>query len=180
MARNAPKLELRTKIVQCRCRHVAWTPLRHGLHLALASPMKLGMRSRVTANDVHDGLTTAVLALDDRLQISTVNAAAEGLFEISRRLALGTPLREAIVPFAPHERRLRDALDSSTGFIERELKLLRHGSVPVTVDLTVTPFVIDRKPGLLLEMVALDRHLRISRDDMLQTQFDAKIGRAHV
>src|SRR3546814_8203736 len=102
-----------------------------------------------------------------------VNAAAEGLFEISRRLALGTPLREAIVPFAPHERRLRDALDSSTGFIERELKLLRHGSVPVTVDLTVTPFVIDRKPGLLLEMVALDRHLRISRDDMLQTRFDA-------
>src|SRR3546814_4983176 len=81
--------------------------------------MKLGMRSRVTADDVHDGLTTAVLALDDRLQISTVNAAAEGLFEISRRLALGTPLREAIVPFAPHERRLRDALDSSTGFIER-------------------------------------------------------------
>src|SRR3546814_8896039 len=75
--------------------------------------------------------------------ISTVNAAAEGLFEISRRLALGTPLRESIVPFAPHERRLRDALDSSTGFIERELKLLRHGSVPVTVDLSVTP--LDRK-----------------------------------
>src|SRR3546814_15367445 len=91
--------------------------------------MKLGMRSRVTADDVHDGLTTAVLALDDRLQISTVNAAAEGLFEISRRLALGTPLREAIVPFAPHERRLRDALDSSTGFIERELQLLRHGKI---------------------------------------------------
>lgn len=135
--------------------------------------MKLGMRSRVTADDVNDGLTTAVLALDERLQISTVNTAAEGLFEISRRLAMGAPLSEAITHFAPHELRLRHALDQSTGFIERELKLLRHGSEPVTVDLTVTPFVVGRKPGLLLEMVALDRHLRISRDDMLQTQFDA-------
>lgn len=135
--------------------------------------MKLGMRSRVSADDVQDGLTTAVLALDERLQVSTINAAAEGLFEVSRRLALGAPLSEMIAHFAPHERRLRHALDHSTGFIERELKLVRHGSVPVTVDLTVTPFVIGRKPGLLLEMVALDRHLRISRDDMLQTQFDA-------
>src|SRR3546814_16044859 len=125
MARNAPKLELRTKIVQCRCRHVAWTPLRHGLHLALASPMKLGMRSRVTADDVHDGLTTAVLALDDRLQISTVNAAAEGLFDISRRLPPGTPLREAIVPFAPPERPLRDAMRSYNRFIATELKRYR-------------------------------------------------------
>lgn len=135
--------------------------------------MKLGMRSRVTADDVNDGLTTAVLALDEHLQVSTVNAAAEGLFEVSRRLAVGAPLTEVITHFAPHELRLRNALDSSTGFIERELKLVRHGSAPVTVDLTATPFVVGRKPGLLLEMVALDRHLRISRDDMLQTQFDA-------
>src|SRR3546814_5056092 len=89
------------------------------------------MRSRVTADDVHDGLTTAVLALDDRLQISTVNAAAEGLFEISRRLALGTPLREAIVPFAPHERRLRDALDSRSEEHTSELQSLMRISYAV-------------------------------------------------
>src|SRR3546814_17809361 len=53
MARNAPKRECRTKIVQFRCRHVAWTPFSHSLHISLASPMQLGMRSHVTANDLQ-------------------------------------------------------------------------------------------------------------------------------
>ncbi len=135
--------------------------------------MKLGVRSRVTAEDVIDGLATAVMALDEGLRVSTINSAAEGLFEVSRRLALGAPLAEAVPHFLPHEERLRNALDSVTGFIEREIKLGRHGSAPITVDLTVTPFVVGRKPGLLLEMLTVDRHLRVSRDGTLQTQFDA-------
>lgn len=135
--------------------------------------MKLGVRSRVTAEDVIDGLTTAVIALDEGLRVSTINSAAEGLFEVSRRLALGAPLAEAVPHFAPHETRLRRALDTSTGFIEREAKLTRNGSAAVTVDLTTTPFVVGRKPGLLMEMLPVERQLRISRDGLFQTQFDA-------
>ncbi|MGH8444285.1 MAG: PAS domain-containing protein, partial [Solimonas sp.] len=97
--------------------------------------MKLGVRSRVTADDVIDGLTTAVVALDEGLRVSTINSAAEGLFEVSRRLALGAPLVDAIPHFTPQELRLRRALDTSTGFIGRETKLVRNGAA-VVVDLT--------------------------------------------
>ncbi|WP_043114036.1 nitrogen regulation protein NR(II) [Solimonas soli] len=135
--------------------------------------MKLGVRSRVTAEDVIDGLTTAVVALDEGLRVSMINSAAEGLFEVSRRLALGAPLAEAMPHFGPHQGRLQDALDRSTGFIERETRLARNGSPAVTVDLTATPFVVGKKPGLLLEMLPVDRHLRISRDELFQSQFDA-------
>ncbi|NGY04794.1 nitrogen regulation protein NR(II) [Solimonas terrae] len=135
--------------------------------------MKLGARSRVTAEDVIDGQTTAVVALDESLRVSVLNFAAEGIFEVSRRLTLGEALVDAIAHFAPHELRLRKALDTMTGFIERELKLARPGSSSITVDLIVTPFVVGKKPGLLMEMQPVDRHQRIARDGTLQTQFDA-------
>jgi two-component system nitrogen regulation sensor histidine kinase GlnL len=135
--------------------------------------MKLGARSRVTAEDVIDGQTTAVVALDESLRVSILNFAAEGIFEVSRRLVLGEPLVEAVPHFAPQELRLRQALDTMTGFIEREIKLVRSGGLAVTVDLTVTPFVVGKRPGLLMEMQPVDRHQRIARDGTLQTQFDA-------
>jgi two-component system nitrogen regulation sensor histidine kinase GlnL len=43
----------------------------------------------------------------------------------------------------------------------------------VTVDCTVTPLVLGKKPGLLVELAPLERHLRISRDEILAAQFDA-------
>lgn len=135
--------------------------------------MKLGVRGRVTAEDVLDGQTTAVIALDEGLRVSMINSAAEGLFEVSRRMALGVPLAEAVPQFMPHELRLKRALETSTGFIERETKMERSGSNPITVDLTVTPFVVGKRPGLLMEMLPVERHLRISRDEMLQSQFGA-------
>ncbi|MGH8444006.1 MAG: nitrogen regulation protein NR(II), partial [Solimonas sp.] len=34
-------------------------------------------------------------------------------------------------------------------------------------------FVVGKKPGLLMEMLPVERHMRISRDELFQTQFDA-------
>jgi two-component system nitrogen regulation sensor histidine kinase GlnL len=136
--------------------------------------MKLIPRSSsVRPEDVLDGLTTAVIALDEQLCVTSLNSACENLFGISRKHAIGAPLAEAIPHLAPHELRLRRSLDNATGFIERELRLQRVGDEAVTVDCTVTPFILGRKPGLLMEVLALDRHLRISRDELLLAQHQA-------
>lgn len=129
--------------------------------------------SSVRPEDVLDGLTTAVIGLDEQLCVTSLNSACENLFGISRKHAIGAPLAEAIPHLAPHELRLRRSLDNATGFIERELKLQRIGDAAVTVDCTVTPFILGRKPGLLMEVQALDRHLRISRDELLLAQHQA-------
>ena len=137
--------------------------------------MKL-LRSKPAAlkpDTVLDGLTTAIIALNEQLKVVSINSAGENLFEVSRARVVGAPLHEALPHFAPHEARLRASLDSATGFIEREMSLRRNGDKPITVDCTATPLALDKKPGLLLEVLALDRHLRISRDELLLTQHQA-------
>ena len=135
--------------------------------------MKLVPRSRVTAEEVLDGLTMAIVTVDDGLRVTTLNSACESLFGISRRMALGASLIDAIPHLKPYEDRLRSAQASATGFIERETELRRNGDPAVTVDWTVTPFAGGRKPGLLIELQSLDRHLRIARDEQLLAHFDA-------
>jgi two-component system nitrogen regulation sensor histidine kinase GlnL len=135
--------------------------------------MKFPTRGRVTADALLEGLTTAVIGLDPELRVSSLNAACESLFGISRRIAMKQPLVAALPHFAPHESRLRQALDAGAGFIERELPLAKNGDAPITVDCTVTPLILGNKPGLLVELAPLERHLRISRDELLAAQFDA-------
>ncbi len=135
--------------------------------------MKLGVRSRVAPEEVLDGLTTATIALDEDLHVLALNSASETLFGVSRRLALGAPLAEAVPHFAAHEARLRTAIATTTGFIERETELRRNGDPPLTIDWTVTPFLAGRKSGLLMEVLDLNRHRRISRDEFFAVQFDA-------
>jgi two-component system, NtrC family, nitrogen regulation sensor histidine kinase GlnL len=135
--------------------------------------MKFPTRGRVTADALLEGMTTAVIALDPDLRVSSLNAACESLFGISRRIAQGQPVGAALPHFAPHAPRLREALDAGTGFIERELPLSRNDGPALTVDCTVTPLILGRKPGLLVELAPLDRHLRNSRDEILAAQFDA-------
>ncbi len=136
--------------------------------------MKLGVRSRVAPEEVLDGLNMAVIVVDDGLRVQSLNSACESLFGVSRRLALGAPLSDAVAHFAVHELRLRKCLETTSGFIERETELRRNGDPPVTVDWTVTPYAINgRRPGLLMEVLPLDRQLRISRDEAMAAQYDA-------
>lgn len=135
--------------------------------------MSLIPRVRIKPDLVLDGLTTAVIALDERLRVVSLNSACESLFGISRRHALDAELADAIPHFQPLEARLREALDTGSGFIERELQLSKHGEPPITVDCTATPMLAERKRGLLLEVLPLERQLRISRDEVLLAQHEA-------
>ncbi len=135
--------------------------------------MPLLARARVKPDAVLDGLTTAVVGLDEKLRVSSLNSACENLFGVSRRYALGALVTEGIPHFAPIEPRLRQAMETSTGFIERELELRRNGDAPIMVDCTATPLHVGSRRGLLLEVLPLDRHLRISRDELLLAQHQA-------
>jgi two-component system nitrogen regulation sensor histidine kinase GlnL len=135
--------------------------------------MKFVPRSRVAPDVVLDGLTTAVICLDSKLAVASINSAGESLFEVSRRHAVGDPLAQAIPHFVPHVPRLKASIESGTGFIEREMELRRAGDQAITVDCTVTPVLLGKGSGLLMECLALDRHLRISRDELMLAQHQA-------
>jgi two-component system nitrogen regulation sensor histidine kinase GlnL len=135
--------------------------------------MKLNPLSRAQPAAILDGLTTAVLTVDQALRVIYLNSACETLLGVSRRQAVGLALAASIPYFAEQEERLQTALQHGAGFIEREMPLRRPNDDHVLmVDCTVTPLP-GRNAGLLLEMQALDRHVRIARDELLLAQHEA-------
>ena len=135
--------------------------------------MTSASHSSVRPEIVLDGLATSVVCLDHELRVTALNAACENLFGISRRHAIGALLRDGVPHFVPLQQRLREALDAGSGFIDRELLLQRPGDSPITVDCTATPMLVEGRAGLLLEVLPLDRLLRISRDELLMVQHEA-------
>ena len=129
--------------------------------------------SKVKAETLLDGMTSAVICVDQQLKIAGLNSAAESLFGVGRKHALQESLVQVIPHFQPHEARIAQAISLFAGFIERETRLVHNGHPSLTVDWTVTPFQDGKLRGVLIEMLPLDRHLRITRDEMLSAQHQA-------
>ncbi len=127
-------------------------------------------RPLLTATDVLDGLTLAVIGLDRQLRIDRMNPAAEVLFGVSAGYVAGEVAQVALPLLLPIAGRLAQALQDGEAFTERELKLATSNGRVLTVDLAVTPVRNGTDGGLLLEFMAKDRQLRISRDNSLWKQ----------
>ncbi|SHG64994.1 two-component system, NtrC family, nitrogen regulation sensor histidine kinase GlnL [Hydrocarboniphaga daqingensis] len=135
--------------------------------------MKLAPSKSAAPAHILDAQTTAVISLDSALRVVFINSTAESVFGVSRRYAIGELFTHAVPQFIPHAERLREALRAGTGFIERELQLRKSGDQAITVDCTVTPMQLGKHVGLLIEILPMDRHLRISRDELLLAQQQA-------
>ncbi len=112
--------------------------------------------------------------LDQDLELAYLNPAAENLFQISARQAVGHPLVQFLTNGEELSSRLRGSIYNQHPFTAREIHLEFTGDREVTVDTMVTP--ISSGPlleGLLMEMVPIDRHLRITREEQLIVQQQA-------
>lgn len=120
---------------------------------------------------VTDNLTTGVVVLDRHLRTVYMNAAAEMLFALSFRQALGAHFRDLAIGADHLEAGMRRCLESGHPYTERELLLTLPGEHVITVDTTVTP-VIEHEQiiELLVELRQVDRQLRISREENLIAQ----------
>lgn len=132
------------------------------------------MDSKVLLSSILESQTTALLWLDASLCVIYLNPAAETLLKLDGKQALGSPIGQCL----PGARELLSALSRAAerreAYTQRELKLDLEAGEGATVDCTVTP-VAERDGGapLLVELVPLDRHLRISREDALMVQHAA-------
>ncbi len=134
------------------------------------------MKNNVTTSHLSErlleNLITAVVCLDTNLTLCAINSAAEMLFGISRRYAVGLPLRnlpylQALVPSA------QAVFMTNNTQTVRALHLQRVGETPRTVDCTICLYQEGDTPlGLILEFSVLDQHLRISRDQYLHHQHE--------
>lgn len=131
-----------------------------------------------------DSMVTALVCLNNRMEVSYINAAAEMLFGVSQRQVLGQAVDQGIAHLRDRIGRFRDCLDTGVPVTQREMHLRKNGDEPLVVSGTFTP-ITDRKgtTQLVLEFLPLDRHLRISREGRLVEQHqlsrDVVRGLAH-
>jgi two-component system nitrogen regulation sensor histidine kinase GlnL len=118
-----------------------------------------------------DDLSTAVLVTDERLRLLAVNNAAEVLLGLSRERVVGGPLGHWLRLDRNLGSQLQQVmhLQQAVTLRARHLRPLR--APEFMADLVISPLRDEESPGrLLLELTAIDRQQRISRDDQLRQQ----------
>lgn len=123
-----------------------------------------------------DHLSTAVLVLDRRSVLERMNPAAEALLDTSMQAAGGAPL-SAIVDAGELLDALDRVLDTGEPLTERALAITLDTGRTRVVDCTLTPISAAERgaaapvePRVVVELVPLDRHHQITREERLLTQ----------
>ncbi len=121
---------------------------------------------------ILDNLATAILLVDESLIIQYINPATETLLGLSSRRLLGTALDGNLRCTSENLReRISQSLLTGQPYVEHEIDILTPGKKKITVNCTLTPLQEwGDSASLLLEVVELDRHLRISREDQIIRQ----------
>jgi two-component system nitrogen regulation sensor histidine kinase GlnL len=130
---------------------------------------------------ILDHLSSAVILLDEGLCSIYLNQAAEGLLAVSQQHACQQPFADLFRDADELVVAFRHALDTGTPFTQRQASLtLATLHQNLLVDISATPLP---DKGLLLEMQAVDRLLRISREEAIvssqQTTRHLARGLAH-
>jgi two-component system nitrogen regulation sensor histidine kinase GlnL len=112
-----------------------------------------------------DNLTTAVIVLDQRLNLCHLNLAAEMLLGVSGEQALGKSIRYCFSEAEGTLDTLHESLRFNHHFTNRRVRWRLHNLHEITVDYSVSP---NAEMGVvILEVQPLDRLLRISREEAL-------------
>ncbi|MEO7403084.1 MAG: histidine kinase dimerization/phospho-acceptor domain-containing protein, partial [Burkholderiales bacterium] len=120
-----------------------------------------------------DLLASAVVVLDADLRIAALNLAAESLFAINHRSAVGqrfTSLFES--DGGALTEHLEGVLAQDRGFIDPDLTLTRTSGEQLHLSCLATP-VESTSGRLLLELRRIDQQLRVEREALRLTQSEA-------
>lgn len=121
---------------------------------------------------VLEGMSIPVLLFDADLKLIYMNPAGEMLFEQSDRHMLGLPYVELI----QHRDEITtskwiDEIKSGQSYTRHEVPLILVNNKEVTVNLTILPLIDStEKTEFLLEIIPVDRWIRISRDEQRAEQ----------
>lgn len=131
------------------------------------------------AQRLIDNLNTAVLMFDRDLKLCAINVSGENLLSASSRVACGQSAG-FLFPESGLEQGMRRALVTGQAFTERDLRLRLPAGGVLKIDCTVTP-VTDHQSneGLLLEIIVVDRHNRIVREEHFISQHQATNALIH-
>ena len=117
-------------------------------------------------------LASAVIILDGRLRVTHINAAAENTLAVPRKTALGHSFLQLFMNQNGFSEKLLLTLEDGRGFWDPMLSLTRVSGESLSLSCLVTPLDIPQG-RLLLELRAIDQHLRIEREAQAISQNQA-------
>lgn len=117
-------------------------------------------------------LATAVILLDDESRIAYLNPAAENLFDVSAKNMMGHPVQQAFTHTEQLAGAMQQAVHNNACYIEHNLTLGTYAHGKLQLRCAATPLLSD-KPFLLLEFHAIDRPLKLAREEQMLDQTQA-------
>lgn len=118
--------------------------------------------------DILDNISTGIMVLDNNLCVTSLNAAGEALLETSEARCSGLHAVKLVLHPAEWREKLEQVLDSKTPLTRRSMPLVLASGHEIHIDLSITPLALAREQTcLLVEIQAVDRLLKISREESL-------------
>ncbi|MCP5162539.1 MAG: nitrogen regulation protein NR(II) [Hahellaceae bacterium] len=141
------------------------------------------MSNNLNYQKLLESLSTALLMLNESLEIIFLNPAAEMLFEASGKRVLGFRINDLFPESERESQILLDTLHNGHPFTRREAEFMLPSGSKIRADYSVALFMGAEEPTLLMEIQPRDRLIRISREeDLLAKQETTRIlvrGLAH-
>lgn len=128
---------------------------------------------------ILDNLTTGIVVVDAQLNLQYINTAAENLLEVSFQQARGQNINSLFATSGNWSEEIQRVFKTSSGFTRRQINMQLASSFRhITVDYTVSPMQESSQyrngnakeasiSYVLIEIQAMDRLLRISREEAL-------------
>lgn len=139
------------------------------LQLLLKEIIKAGVNREALSvySLLIDHLSTAVVQLNDKLEIEYLNPAAEVLLAVSRRRIYGSDIGAAFRENEESIQALHAAIESGHPFTKREAEIESSNNRKLFCDYTVTPIMgtSNDTESLIIELYPRDRMKRISQED---------------
>ena len=123
---------------------------------------------------ILDNLHSAVLVINQDLQVECMNPSAEHLFHISSKRAMHRPIKELLPYDLEFLDRVSRSVISSHPYTVYDYHFLSHDGSEINADYSVAP--LSYRPGgkfLLLEFTRLGSFIKVSKEESLIHQHDA-------
>lgn len=117
-------------------------------------------------------LATAVILLDDESRIAYLNPAAENLFDVSGKNLMGHPVQQVFTHTEQLASAMQQAALNNATYIEHDLTMGTHAHGKLQLRCAATPLQLN-KQYLLLEFHAMDRPLKLAREEQMLDQTQA-------
>lgn len=117
-----------------------------------------------------DDLSTAVMVTDTQLNLLGINSASEMLLGLSRERVVGSPLGQSLHLDRSLRNQLQAVLQRRQAITLRARHFRPQRAPEFIADLCISPLQHEEAGNLLLEVNAIDRHRRITREEQLRQQ----------